>query len=399
MISAATILTQLFLSCAALVGLFVLQNVLVRRDGQDPINRRFLFGVRVTMVLFLGRVLMTLTGIGAFRILVLVAAALVPLAVLLLTEGLLRRHAPAAVKLLISGGTCVFLVTAMWYSDSIDPARLYSLLAFQITGFVLSGWLILTRDKGSLSAGENAMVVRLGLSLFLLIPLAMGDFLLLRVGLPIQLSAMGVLILCWLAIGLGRPHQGHRATLFSFGVMSVAGVFVGGMISFFAALGPNGYLLVVATITTTLFLLAVVQDARSLLLEEQSMGLLRHLASAKTDDAMGFLRSLQDHPLVEGAAVVNPQSLGGLQDDTLARIFAAAPVLRKADPPHLGAAADEHIDYLFARYAATHIMQAVENPRVLVALSLPSLGASPSAELELQVVQRMATLMANKGKP
>ncbi len=74
MIAAATVLTQLFLSCAALLGLFVLQMVLVRRDPWDAINKRFLFGVRVTMVLFAGRVLLILTGVEAFRILVLLAA-------------------------------------------------------------------------------------------------------------------------------------------------------------------------------------------------------------------------------------------------------------------------------------------------------------------------------------
>ncbi|MDP5358558.1 MAG: hypothetical protein NWR52_00140, partial [Paracoccaceae bacterium] len=207
MIAAATILTQLFLSCAALLGLYVLQSVLVRRDATDPINRRFLFGIRVTMVLFVGRALMIVTGIEAFRILILAAAALIPLAVLLLTEGLLRRHAPPMMKAVIGGGAVGFGLLALWYSDSIDPARSFSLLGFQLLGFVCSGWLVLTRDKTSLSRGENAMVVRLGLSLVLFIPLAAGDFLLLAIGLPIQFSALGVLILCWLAIGLGRAHQ------------------------------------------------------------------------------------------------------------------------------------------------------------------------------------------------
>ncbi|MEL6684801.1 MAG: hypothetical protein AAFQ00_05880, partial [Pseudomonadota bacterium] len=63
-------------------------------------------------------------------------------------------------------------------------------------------------------------------------------------------------------------------------------------------------------------------------------------------------------------------------------------------PPQLGAVADDHIAYLFERYSATHVMLAMARPRVLVALSMPSLSASPSAELELQVVQRMAALMA-----
>lgn len=396
MIAAAVMLTQLFLSCAALLGLFVLQGVLVQRDPWDPINRRFLFGLRVTMALFAGRVLLILTGIEAFRILVLLAAGLIPLAVLLLTEGLLRRHAPALIKAGIGGGAVVFSITALWYSDSIDPGRLFSLLGFQLLGFILSGWLILMRDKEMLSANENAMVVRLGLSLILFIPLAAGDFLLLYIGLPIQFSALGVLILCWLAIGLGRAHQGHRATLASLAVMVVASVLVGGMISFLAELGRDGALLCIASIMTTLFVVAILNDARALRLEEQSLGLLRHLATAKTDDAVGFLRELQDHPLVEGAVVVSAESLAHLQGTVLDKIFAAAPVLRRTDPPRLGAVADDHIAYLFDRYAATHVILASVQPRILIALAMPSLSASPAAELELQVVQRMAVLVSEK---
>ncbi len=398
MIAAATLITQLFLSCAALVGLFVLQSVLVRRDPWEPINRRFLFGVRITMVLFTGRVLMILTGIEAFRILVLFAAAIIPLAVLILTEGLLRRHAPAAIKAVVGCGAIAFAVSSVWYSASIDPMRLFALLGFQLLGFILSGWLIVSRDKASLSASENAMVVRLGLSLILFIPLAAGDFLLLYIGLPIQFSALGVLILCWLAIGLGRTHLGHRATLVNLGVMVTAAITVGAMIASFAMLGRDGYLLTIAAIMTTLFVVAILTDARALRLEEQSFGLLHQLATSQMDDTMAFLQDLQDHPLVEGAVVVSQESLDGLQDDTLAKIFQAAPVLRKSDPPQLGATADDHIAYLFERYTATHVMLAMPQPRVLVALSMPSLSASPSAELELQVVQRMAMLMANQRK-
>ena len=396
MIAAATILTQLFLSCAALVGLFVLQSVLVRRDQWDPINRRFLFGIRITMVLFLGRALMILTGVEAFRILILFAAAVIPLAVLILTEGLLRRHAPPLIKAVIGGGAVLFALSSVWYSDNIDPARLFALLAFQLLGFLLSGWLIATRDRAALSSGENAMVVRLGLSLILFIPLAAGDFLLLYVGLPIQFSALGVLILCWLAIGLGRAHQGHRATLVNLGVMIGAAVIVGSMIGSFAELGRDGYLLTIALIMTTLFVVAILNDARALRLEERSLGLLRQLADAPMDDPMAFLRSLQDNPQIEGAVLVSEDSLKGLEDNVLDTIFATAPVLRRTDPPQLGPVAADHIAYLFERYSATHVMLAVPCPRVLVALSLPSLSASPSAELELQVVQRMAALMARK---
>jgi hypothetical protein len=397
-ILAATALIQMFLSAAALLGLAVLQGVLVRRDPWDPINRRFLFGIRATMLLFVGRILVAMTGIEAFRILVLLAAALIPLGVLLLTEGLLRRHAPPAIKLAIGGGAVAFSLSSLWYTDTIDPARLFALLGFQTLGFLLSGWLVVTRDKTQLSRSENAMVVRLGLSLLLFIPLAAGDFLLLYIGLPIQFSALGVLILCWLAIGLGRTHQGHAATLINLGVMIAAAVAVGGMIGFLAQLGWDGSVLCIAAIMTTLFVVAILNDARALSQEEQSLGLLRYLATAQTDDPMAFLRDLQNHPLVEGAVVVNEDSLSGLQDDVLDRIFAAAPVLRRNDPPALGPVADDHIGWLFDRYAATHVILAMTRPRVLIALSMPSLGLSPAAELELQVVQRMAALLARKAE-
>lgn len=396
MIAEATVVVELYLSCAALLGLCVLHRALVRRDPGDPINRRFLFSVRVAMLLFAGRVLIITTGIAAFRTPVLLAAGLIPLAALLLVEGLLRQHAPVAVKAFVAGGAAVLAVLSFWYSSSIDPARLFVMLGFQVTGFLMAGWLIVTRDRASLSAAENATVVRLGLSLLLFIPLAAGDALLAFIDLPIQFSALGVLILCWLAIGLGRAHLGHQATLISLTVMVVAAVMVGVLIGLLTELGRDGFLLCVAAIMTTLFLVAILNDARALRLEEQSMGMLRHLATAEADDPMRFLRNLAAHPSVEGAVVVSEESLAGLQDDVLECIFAAAPVLRKASPPALGPVADDHIAYLFDRYAATHVMQAMSTPRVLVALSMPSLSASPSAELELQVIQRMAALMAAK---
>lgn len=397
MIAAAAPLTQLFLSGAALLGLFVLRSLLGRRDRWDPLNQRFLFCVNVSILLFLGRLLMSLTGIAGFRILALLAAALIPLAAVVLTEGLLRRHAPGFVKAWVAGGACIFGIGALWYSDSIDPYRLNALLLFQIVGFVMAGWMIITRDRGSLSSGENATVVRLGLSLLLFIPLAAGDFLLVYLALPIQFSALGVLILCWLAIGLARAHLGHRATLVSLAVIIAAGLIAGGTIGFLADLGRDGILLSMAVVLTVLCIVAILNDVRALRVEEESLGLLRYLATAQTDEPMLLLRDLQAHPRVDGAVIVSADSLSGLQSGVLDQIFDAAPVLRRSDPPQLSPVADDHIAYLFDRYSATHVILAQSCPRVLVAVSMPTLGASPTVELELQVVQRMAALISAKG--
>lgn len=216
MTAAAPLIGNLFLSLAALAGLFVVHGVVSARDPWAPLNRRDLFGLRVSVVLFAGRALVIITGSDAFRLLVLLGVALIPLAVLLLVEGLLRRHAPVWAKVLIGGGTLVFGMTAFWWSTSIDPARLVALLVFQTGELMLGGWLVLSRDKASLSDAENRMAERLALSLLLIIPLAAADFLILYLGLPAQFSSLGVLFLCWLAVSLGRWEDRHREPLLSF---------------------------------------------------------------------------------------------------------------------------------------------------------------------------------------
>lgn len=392
----AIVLVQLYLWLAALGGLFVVHQMVTARGAWLPLNRRFLFGLRVTILLFAGRVLLLLTGIAAFRILVLLAAALIPLAVLLLTEGLLRRHAPKAFKTVIAAGTLVFLIAAFWYGDRIDPARLYGLLAFQILGFGMSGYLVLTRDRASLGPQENRMVGRLGLSLILLVPMAAGDFLMLEMALPVQFSALAVLVLCWLAVSLGRPQLGHRATLGVLGIVFAASSLSALVIGQVAGLDRAGLVLVAAVLLATFLAFSLIVDARSAQHVEASLGLLQYLAASKAKDPLDFLRGLQDHPQVDAAIVVREDALTGLSPDVLTRIFRAAPVLQKSAPPALGQVADDHIAFLFDRFAATHILHVSDSPRLMIALSLPSLGTSPHAGLELQVVQRMAYLLAQQ---
>ncbi len=395
MIAAAPYLTDLFLSMSALVGLGVLHHTITSRDVADPINRRFLFGVRVTMLLFAGRALVVVTGGHGFRALVLLAAALIPLAVILLAEGLLRRHAHPAAKLAVAVGTVGFAVLAFFPAGVVDPDRLWGMLAFQVGAFVIAGWMIVQRDRTSLSQAENRMAVRLGLSLILLIPLAAADFLIVQVGLPVQVSPLAVLFLGWLAISLGRAQSGTVA-MSGFLVVAVAAVLAGGLIAVLAGLDRSGAIQVTAICIAAMLAATVFNDASVLRAEARNLSLLRFLAG-RGDDPVDFLRGLQSHPLVDGAVLIEGAALSDLDAPVLGRIFAAAPVLRRAAPPSLGGVEDDHIAHLFNRYAATHVLLVRVDPLLLIALSLPGLAASPVAELELQAVQRMAVLMQRPG--
>lgn len=394
---AASDTANLFLSLAALAGLFILQGVICARDPWAPLNRRFLMGLRVMVMLFGGRVLLILTGLDIFRFFILLGATMIPLSVLLLAEGLLRRHAPSWVKLWVGGGTALFAILSLWYSDSIDPARLVGLLIFQLSGFFIGAWLVLSRDRTSLSVAENQTVERLALSLVLLVPLAAADFLMIYLGLPAQISSLGVLFLCWLAVSLGRSQSLHRAPLVSFLAIVAGAGLSGAVVSQIASLDKDATVLSMAVILAAVLVAVLFIEAQTLRAEEQSQTLLRHLADDRSADALGFLRGLQAHPLVEGAALVAPPQLKDFDTAILHHIFRKAPVLRRADPPFTDGAEGDHITHLFRLFDASHIMLASDAPLSLVALSMPALATSPRAELELAAVQRMARLMSQKG--
>ncbi len=397
MIASANILTDLYLSLAGIIGLAILHWQFAGNAATTLLTARFIFVLRVGMMLFAGRALVVLTGGMWFRFVVILAAALIPLATLLLTESMLRRHAPKWVKIYVGLGAILFGISAFWLGNALDPARLYGLLLYQLGGFAIAGWLIATRDRNSLSAGENRTAHRLGLALLFLVPLGASDFLLVALHLPVQVSAIGVLMMCWLALGLGRVQDGHRHSVFALLSVVFAALLCGGMVTLIGGFGRQGGILIVALILATLLVLAITASARDRRDAAGQASILAYLARPYQGDVLGFLQGLSDHPLMNKAAVITPSELDGLIPDVLTRIFTAAPVLRRDQRPALGHVAEDHMAHLFERFDATHLLDLGTKPRQIVAISVPAFLGSNVAHCELGAVQRMAALIADKG--
>jgi len=288
----------------------------------------------------------------------------------------------------------MFAVLSFWWSGDIDPARLIGLLIFQTSGLLIGAWIVLTRDKASLTAAENQTVERLALSLVLLIPLAAADFLMIYLHLPIQISPVAVLFLCWLAVSLGRAQATHRTPLVSFFAIVFGAGLAGAVIARLTDMSRDETIVTLAVILSAVLVAVLFIEARALRTEERSHTLLRHLAEDRSRDGVGFLRGLQAHPIVEGAVVIEAADLADLNATVLRRIFEVRPVLRRVDPPFKDGLEGDHISYLFDHFEASHILIADDAPMTLVALSMPALAASPRAEVELAAVQRMAWLMS-----
>lgn len=395
MISTASDWGHLYLSLAAVTGLMLLHNNLSTQGGHEPLNRRFIFGVRVTMAIFVGRALVVLTGEGIFGgIIVSIAAALVPLAVILLTEGLLRRHAPGLVKTFAVGGALIFgtlgVIPPLWDW----PVFSIGLVAFQVIGLALCGAMVATRDKDSLSGAENDTATRLALSLILLVPMIAADYAMVWLRMPVQISALGVLVMCWLAVGLGTQGVDHRGVIIRFVLLVLVSAGTGAFLGWINTPSRESMILGAAIVMAGFLVVAIYFDARGQRAAGQSLSLLRHMAEGPGENALAFLTGLRNHPAVDGALVIGARELADFDAGVLDQVFAARPVIRRSDPAMADPGQADHIAALFARYEASHILQVSAAPRRLIALSMPALGLTAQVEYELQAVQRMAALIA-----
>ena len=394
-----TFVADTITSLAALFGLLIVIAVVGGRDTGDPLSRRFLFGLRVLAVLLACRILDWVTSFGVFRLVTIVAAGLLPLAALLLTEGLLRRHAPFFLKLLAAGGAVTFLLLAMIPERFAEPWRMAALLVFQFGGFFAIGWLVVMRDRASLSAAENRTVERMALSLLLIIPFMITDY---RPGLfevPVRLGGIAILFLCWLTIGLGRPSPSHRDTIGAFAVIALSSIFAGLALGGIDHIGWRGSVQGVVIVLSATLLAVIYNDSVSLAAEKRRDSLLRHMAEGDLTDSARFLRGLQNHSLVDGALILPAAELGDFDLNVLARALERAPVRSIADV-HPDVLVDqdirEQLAWLFEKYEATHVLLATLNPLTVVALNMPALASSPGVEMELRAVQRMAMLIAQR---
>lgn len=392
-LSGPALIADSMISVAAILGLWIVLGVLRRAGPLDAQTGRFRLGLITVMVFLGGRLLWWQSGAGIFLTLMLVAAALIPLAILVLTEGLLRRHAPPALKTATLSGGLLFAVLAFLPAPAVEPYRAVMLLAFQFAGFVAAGWLILRRERATLSPNENWLIDRIALSLALILPFLVTEFHLPMWQFPVRLGGVAILAVCWLAVTLGRSTLDHRATIRAFAVIVLAALAFGIAGARIAGLDLAGHIRIVALVLSALLVAATMTEAMNLQPDSRRDGLLRQIAGSRNGDLAAFLEGLRRSFATEGAIALGPDELEGFDIKALQAVFAEDPLRShrgpKADP-------DGQLQALFLRYQVSHLMLVSRAPLRLIALNLPAMASHPGSETELRAIQRVALLLADQ---
>lgn len=389
----ATFLADAWVSLCAALGaatvLLRLRNLVPRQE----IARRFQFCLGVLITLMLARIGHWGGWGWLFSAITSICAALIPLTALVLSEGLVRRHASPVLKQFCAWGAVTFGLLGLFQFGNIEFERLAGLMLFQLFGLGGVALFVLWRDRGSLSPAENRTINWISLSFLLILPFLATDFMRgTPLDLPVRMGGIAVLGLCWLSIAMNRSGLRPWDTLRGFGIVFVVAALLSLIVSGIVPMDIRPGAQVMVIILSSLMLLAIWQAAIALRIEDRQMIALREIAVADGHGPQASLALLRRAAGSPDAILVDEAELVDMNLNELRASFTATPVQQ------VGATDDEQVNWLFSRFDATHAVFLSGSPVQVIMLNSPEIAASDSTGTALRAVQRMAQVLVSEGQ-
>ncbi|MCW4461024.1 hypothetical protein OK349_04840 [Sphingomonas sp. BT-65] len=386
----AEAITDSLVNALGLAGVLALMLAVRRRDAQGAMRWRWTLALGLVAVMYASRGLFWAGAGAGFNTVTAIAAAGIPLAVLLLVEGLIRRHAPLGVKLLILAGTIAVLVA------SLANARWATLALGAHIGLGMTlGVVTALAGLRGLDRAERRAVIALALCQVALIPAALTDFRELPLDMPARLSPLAVMLLGWVGLTIGAWRVSERIAwlVFLAAVAALAGV---GLAS-----GASGLSGVQSGLVVLAALLLVTISAEAVASQDAGLALRRALAATPPGNREALLQAITASETLGSGTILSDALLDVADADALATLVTEHPVLRRRDAPW-GMARDEMlaeaVAALFETHNATHLLALCQSPLELLAINLPGLSADLSAETDLALAQRLLAATAGKGR-
>jgi hypothetical protein len=391
----ASIADSIINICGA-IGLGVAMISLHRRDAKNPLTTRFLTAMGLITALFLTRGLAWWTGSAFLDRLSLIPAALVPLGALIVTEGMLRRHAPRAAKLAISLlGVLLGVGGALGLEKFATPYAL-TLSAFQLIGIAYCALLLAMRDRASLSASENHNINRLAIGALAILPFLLTDFRTLFPDIPVRLGALGALLLVTAVLTTGCGAQTARQNL-QLNALRLASAAALGAAAAWMSPDVDAAQLVRFCIVGIAGVLCIglMVDALRSFYESRAPGILNAIARSGALTRRELIAELSRHPIFEGARRYREPDIAAYDPPVLRGILAENGILRRPEAPwrlSSTSPAVERLVSLMKANGATHLIVLSHDPVDLIVLSVPVISADPATETALAMVHRLLVL-------
>ncbi|MBG6172411.1 hypothetical protein IWQ55_000563 [Labrenzia sp. EL_208] len=389
------LVTDLTVTLSAVVGLLVVRWQIDPASG--GVAGRFRFALLVVAVFYFVRAADWLTDFGLFRTATFVAAAVIPFAALLLTEGFLRRHAPRFVKLVVAAGMIATGCAAVLLPGSVasSPGFLLLLAAYQLMSFTLIFVMLLTRDRSSLTATENTAINRFAIAIPIVMILLLSDYdLLPPENLP-YLSGLGALTIAWVTVTL-EARIASAARVFS-AVASIAfiGCLAAWLVKLQTGLSPEETLETSAIVVSLMLVLVLGLSSAAIRRDRRQTSLLAAMRHAKRLD--DYLAALDNNGLTAGYTILRTNELQDYDGDLMVQVLKPTGSHNMSDLPKnrsLDTAAQSQIRELIARTGGNEVLLVAEEP-LMVAVGSPA-GFSATSSSSLRSAFGFARVIAER---
>ena len=326
----------------------------------------------------------------------LIPAALVPLGALIVTEGMLRRHAPRIVKrAAVFGAMLLVLGGALGLANFSTPYSV-ALSLFQLAGFATCAWLLASRDRGTLLASENRSIDRLAVGAVLVIPFVITDFQVLAPDIPVRLGALGaLLVVTAVLIATGSTETRRQSILMTTLRLSSSALLGTAAACVSPDVGPAQIMRFCAIAIAGVLTIGLMTDTLRAFFEQQVPGVLNSVAVSAAATRDRLIAELARHPIFESARRLREGDLAAYDPPRLRDFLFARRVLRRPEAPWGLAPTDpavERIMSLMTANSATHVMILSHDPVDLIVLAVPVIAADPATETALALLRRLLAL-------
>lgn len=381
--------------CGA-IGVVVAMVTLHRRDPRSPLTRRLLVALGVVALLFLVRGAAWWSGSVVLDDLSSIPAALIPFGALIVTEGILRRHAPRPVKIaIVIGGVLLGLGGALGLERFAAPYAVL-LALFQLAGFAICAWLLATRDRTTLMASENRSIGRLAVGAIIVIPFIVTDYRVLMPDIPVRLGALGALLVVTAVLIAGGGTETRRQALLMTALRLISSALLGAAAAFVAPDVDAAQIMRFCAIAIAGVLsIGLMVDALRAHFESQVPGVLNSVAVSPAQTRDALIAELARHPIFESARRYRESELGAYDPPLLRGFLSSVRVLRRPEAPWGLTSTDpavERVVSLLAASSATHLIVLSHDPIDLIVLAVPVISADPATETALALVRRLLAL-------
>ncbi|WP_299814359.1 hypothetical protein [uncultured Roseibium sp.] len=389
-------LINTIISVSAICGLLILLKRIRTSGVKNNLEDRFEAIIWIVSVFLTSRIVFSFTGADLFRFMTFATAAVIPLGVLLLTERLLRRHAPRPAKILLAGGAFVFVLLALFPAITASFFFAMALLAFQLSGFVIAGVLVVLRDRSSLSPTEDITIKRVSLSLVVILPCVMTDFQLVKVWMPVQLSGLAILVTCWLFLSMWQPKLQRKIFITVLTLFAVAAGLSAAVMAWRYELNATEWMQTAALVLSVHMLALIIRDALYLAEAERQNAVFSKIGFGVVPSLESYLEDLSRSGVLDGTLLLGERHLSEFDNEAIGARFGTALVLASGDLPvesALDTLAESQLRALFDRYAATHLILVSRLPLTIAVMRQPGF-TTLDIDPELQAAFRIAQLVS-----